>query len=729
MKIGEIHTKEDNTGVVFLFIVGLALILAFAFLISIFVVLPVGIAYAVGWWWFKNKRRGTPTDQMYAQTEQRVLSANFPSNEEFMDAFVSRTIEAAYDDNPPAYPIVLALIQATGALYKAERLGSPVPPMPTAGTIEDGRYRDELLASQRKSMDPAATLAAFSGAIAEVQGKFFDQLPPMARVKPEVFALANQKQPFSFPLIDLLDNPAKIVTDLITPFYGEQAREIGLFSLLRRQIDANVEEQGCLPEEYKGKPKEMVRAYLKNTPLEALFEADVPFEVPVRSRLEHTLLVAGSGHGKTQLLQSIIAQDLAKEDPPGLIIIDSTGSMINKIQQLDIFDPDNGRLKDRLLIIDPEDEQSPALNMFDSSNARMKGYTRTQQEQLEAEVIELFNYVFASIASELTAQQSTAFAFVVRLLLSIPGSTIKTLTELLEEDVINIEKSRFRGDIAKLDSTAQGFFQNQFYSKRFDTTRKGIAARLYNVMRVPAFDRMFSGVNKLDMFEAMQDGKIVLVNTSINLLKGEASSLFGRYLIAKAMTAAFERVNIPENQRRPCFLIVDEANPYTDSNIETLLTKVRQFRLGVLLAYQNLDHEQIKDHVKSALISSTTVKYVAALNPGNARYIAPVMRTTQEFIDNQRKDGAEVPKWTQFACYVRNYTEHALSLTIPTGVMEKLPKMSAASLSKLRAKNSALIGGTMAETIDDDTAAQNEPTVVEPAPPKPTETPDEKLWG
>ena len=38
-------------------------------------------------------------------------------------------------------------------------------------------------------------------------------------------------------------------------------------------------------------------------------------------------IVAGSGWGKTQLLQSIIADDLERDDPPGLVIVDSTGAM------------------------------------------------------------------------------------------------------------------------------------------------------------------------------------------------------------------------------------------------------------------------------------------------------------------------------------------------------------------------------------------------------------------
>ena len=44
-------------------------------------------------------------------------------------------------------------------------------------------------------------------------------------------------------------------------------------------------------------------------------------------------IVGGSGHGKTQLLQKLILNDLQREHPPSLIIIDSQGEMLAKVQR------------------------------------------------------------------------------------------------------------------------------------------------------------------------------------------------------------------------------------------------------------------------------------------------------------------------------------------------------------------------------------------------------------
>jgi hypothetical protein len=229
---------------------------------------------------------------------------------------------------------------------------------------------------------------------------------------------------------------------------------------------------------------------------------------------------------------------------------------------------------------------------------------------------------------------------------------------------------------------------------------------------------MFSSTNKLDMYEAMQSGKIVLVNTSINLLKPDASAVFGRFILAKTLAAAFERIQLPKDQRHPCFVIVDEASPYTDDQIETLLTKVRQFHVGILLAYQHLEHKEITDTVKSALMSSTSVKYAASLGFSDRRYMAREMETTPEFIQAQKK--SETEGWTRFACYVRNLTDGAISLKVPFGQLEKLPKMSPRALARVLAANAERVSDINKQLTPPLASPAPERVAPPPEPPKST---------
>ena len=555
----------------------LALVVVFALVVGATILIPVAIVIGIakGVQWYVN--RPVPTDQLYAQTEQRVIAANFPDAEAFMDAHLDRLLDAIRDDLP-TYAIFRTMADLTKAIYKKENLNNPLPPLAITSEIEEGRYRDDLIAQQRKSVDAPRTLEVFNATLGKAYLDFLAGLPPIAKTTPDQFSKCDDIEAFAtFPLIDVLPEVGKAVSSLISPFFADDVEQIGLFVGLRRQLDRNFRDVSAeapgakliTPDKHKGTPRQIVTAYLNNTPFEALFYAPVPFSLSDEQRFEHTHVVGGSGHGKTQLLQHLIVTDLRRDKPPALIIVDSQGEMLEKIQKLNLFAAGRA-LADRLIIIDPEDTQySPALNMFDIKTAR----TGAPAEQLEATTISLFNYIFSSIAAELTSRQNTTFSYVTRLMLSIDGATIHTLLELFEDGAKTVDSSPFVGAIQALDPTSQSWFRNQFFTNAYSPTKQSVARRLYSVLQVPAFKRMFaSKTNKLDMFDAMQSGKIILVNTSRLLLQDDASRLFGRYFIALALKAAYDRVAVPEQQRHPAFLIVDEAAEYFDDNIEELLS-------------------------------------------------------------------------------------------------------------------------------------------------------------
>jgi hypothetical protein len=67
----------------------------------------------------------------------------------------------------------------------------------------------------------------------------------------------------------------------------------------------------------------------------------------------------------------------------------------------------------------------------------------------------------------------------------------------------------------------------RFFTKAFADTKRQVARRIYDFIRNKTLERMFSSpINKLDMFDAMNAGAIILVNTSKALLKSSASALF-----------------------------------------------------------------------------------------------------------------------------------------------------------------------------------------------------------
>ncbi len=451
------------------------------------------------------------------------------------------------------------------------------------------------------------------------------------------------------------------VEAVIYPFYGDEVEDtfrrcmrkyaaISALSLNCPTMSASLRSSKLIfPRDYQGTPREVVDAYLKGTPFQGVFDAPIPFAIPKSAWREHAFILGASGSGKTQLLQSLILDWLKEPTPPSLIIVDSQGDMLNKIERLALFD---GALADRLIIIDPEDDEPPSLNMFDMQTPRLAGYSRNVREQVEASVIELYTYLFGALDSTLTAKQSTAFTYVARLMLSIPDATIHTFRALMEES--GKGPSQFAPHIARLDTTAREFFERQFFTSAFTETH---GSRWRGGSTTSSVSRPSTGFfsaprNTSTCSRPCRPARSSSSNTSKSLLKS-ASPLFGRYMIMQVLAAAYERVAIPEAERQPAYLIVDEAHEYFDKTLEDILTQCRKYRVGLICANQTLD--QCSPEIRSTLISNTSIKLMGGLSDRDAKALAPDMRTTSDFLTDTQKDefGAT------FNCFVRNYTPRA----------------------------------------------------------------------
>jgi DNA helicase HerA-like ATPase len=399
-------------------------------------------------------------------------------------------------------------------------------------------------------------------------------------------------------------------------------------------------------------------------------ELPVPLQIPKEIRFEHGHILGGTGHGKTQLLQRMIHEDLlaAREDGRSVVVIDSQGDLINKLVRLDLFDPDEpGSLADRLVLIDPSDIEHPAaLNLFDPHLERLATYRPVDRERVLNGVVELYEAMFGDmLGAELTQKQGVVFRYLARLMVTIPGATIYTLMQLMEDG------RAFKPQMAELEGSARYFFETEFFHPSFAATKKQILRRLWGVLSTPAFERMFAQpTNKLDLFEATREGKIILISTAKDLLKRDGSALLGRFFINMLAQSALERSVLPAHERTPTFVYVDEAQEYFDESVATILQQARKYRIGLVLAHQSLD--QAAPGLRSALFSNTSLKCAGGVSAKDARALADELHTTPEFIESMRRRGGR----TEFATWIKHWTHGAVRLSVPLGYLERQPTLS-----------------------------------------------------
>ena len=131
---------------------------------------------------------------------------------------------------------------------------------------------------------------------------------------------------FGVKLGDLLANPHAAIDQLFDYAFAGELKKAGLFADLKYQIDVNIcNASGIDPDnpttnlskyikpcDYQGSREELIDGYLAFTPFQKLLETRLSFTIPTTARFEHTHVVGGTGHGKTQLLSHLVLQDMGE---------------------------------------------------------------------------------------------------------------------------------------------------------------------------------------------------------------------------------------------------------------------------------------------------------------------------------------------------------------------------------------------------------------------------------
>jgi hypothetical protein len=283
----------------------------------------------------------------------------------------------------------------------------------------------------------------------------------------------------------------------------------------------------------------------------------------------------------------------------------------------------------------------------------------------------------ALLGADLTAKQGVIFGYLARLLIVVPGAKIESLIDFLEEP------EEVRPYLAKLDDPlTRRFFERQFFNKSFDETRQQILYRIYEMMRNAPLARMFSNTqNKVNLFDAMNRGSLILINTAKEFLKQEGTEIFGRFFIALFCQAIQERASIPEDRRRSTFIYIDEAQDYFwggSEILEVMLSQSRKGRVGLTLA-------QLDTRLCEILMGNTATKLVGGLTHNDAIAFAKEMHCKPELLQSVQKRS----KHTEFACFTRNLTPEPFILNVLYNTIEGQPKISGQDLITIRDRNRA----------------------------------------
>lgn len=320
--------------------------------------------------------------------------------------------------------------------------------------------------------------------------------------------------------------------------------------------------------------------------------ADIPIYQQYDDRMRHFYMIGKTGSGKTALFENMILQDI--RNGHGVCYMDPNGDAIEWI----LNHIPKERAED-VVLFDPSDTARPvALNLLEYD-----ANFPEQKSMVINEMISIFDKLY-----DLKATGGPIFEQYMRnamlLVMDDPesGSTLMEIPKVLADP-------EFRK--MKLSKTTNQVVID-FWVK--EAEKAGGEAALQNI--VPYITSKLTQFTSNDIMrpligqqksafnfrEAMDSKKIILVNLPKGLLGDINAKLLGMIISGKIQISAFSRQNIPEADRTPFFLYVDEFQNFTSKTFATILSEARKYKLSLNITNQYI--EQLDEDTRSAVMGN-----------------------------------------------------------------------------------------------------------------------------
>ena len=380
------------------------------------------------------------------------------------------------------------------------------------------------------------------------------------------------------------------------------------------------------------RPNNLAEAYLGGTPLQALLSAPFPFEIPQEQRFAGHWIIAPPGRGKTTLLHAMVNDDLKRD--AAIILMDSKGDLIEPFRNMK-------SIADRLIIIDPDPDRPIAINPLD--------IPRTQI----GKAVELLEYLFASLLEfKLTATQSLLFRNVIRFLVT----QFRTPTlQLFQEILADGWSPKYAGPVGRLEPRLKDFFYRDFGNENYSARRREVLQRLQLLLDNDAMNAILSSAfTRFTFDDALDSGKVIIINNSKEKLGEQGAEFFGRFFIAQLLATAQRRSGRPQHDKKPVFCYIDECQNVVsrDEKIPTILDECRSQRIALILAHQRTA-QITNDNVLSAL-QNCAIRF--ANSDAEGKKLSYSLRSSEQFLESLDRG--------QFAAYIRDHTKTAIAVSV-----------------------------------------------------------------
>ncbi|MFA6271671.1 MAG: type IV secretion system DNA-binding domain-containing protein [Patescibacteria group bacterium] len=298
-----------------------------------------------------------------------------------------------------------------------------------------------------------------------------------------------------------------------------------------------------------------------------------------KDRQRHMYIIGQTGSGKSYTMANMAVQDIQRGD--GCCLIDPHGGLIDEYVLPNI---PKERAED-VIYFDPSDMQRPmGLNLLE--------YDKKYPEQKTFVINEMIN-IFDKLYNLSQTGGPMFEQYMRNAMLLVMDDPTDTAT-LLEIPKVMADKQYRTEKLSK----ATNIVVKRFWEE--EAEKAGGEASLANMVPYitsklstfisndymrPIIAQKESGFN---FRKVMDERKILLINLSKGRIGDLNAKLLGLVMVGKILMASLSRVDIPEEERKPFYLYIDEFQNYVTDSIAVILSEARKYKLCLTMAHQYL---------------------------------------------------------------------------------------------------------------------------------------------
>lgn len=344
-------------------------------------------------------------------------------------------------------------------------------------------------------------------------------------------------------------------------------------------------------------------------------------------RLRHFYVIGQTGTGKSGFMGGMMIRDMKLGHGCGYI--DPHGTDVEKIMQQ--IPPE--RVED-VVIFDPADLERPVgLNMLEFNS-------QSQRTLVINEMLNIFDTLYnLKVTGGPMFEQY--FRYAIMLLTEDPesGSTLMEVPKIFADEGYRAYKLSKCKDQEVID-----FWKKQAEQAGGDVSLKNVtpyvtskmASFLSNAYVRPIIAQQQTTIK---FREIMDQKKILLVKLSKGKIGDFNASLLGMVLIGKILIAALEREAVPENERQPFYLYVDEFQNFLTDGIMIILSEARKYKLALTMGHQfigQLTREGNNTKIRDAIFGNVGNKAIFRIGEEDAPFLKKVVEGSFDENDMQQ---------------------------------------------------------------------------------------------